>query len=67
MSGYLTCAECDRTFKKLFEDPRSSPLDIGECLCDECTNNAYEEAIEEIEEDLNDLYEQQTTHQTQNK
>lgn len=48
----LKCIECSSMNKKLFEDVRSPPLDIGDCLCSECHITACEQHIEELEEQI---------------
>lgn len=41
------CADCDEEEPIVLPDPRSPPLDEGDCLCRECGLSAYLEAIED--------------------
>ena len=67
MSGHLKCAECERKFKKLYDDPRTPPLDEGPCLCHECTEISLEEVIETLEEELKTIKDDYSNHCTQEK
>lgn len=50
MSKYLCCGQCFHMTNKLYTDPRSNPVDTGDCLCLSC----YEYAIIEKKEEKND-------------
>lgn len=48
MSAY--CLECEGPAQRM--DPRSPPLDVNECLCDDCYYAALEDLLEVAEADV---------------
>ena len=50
------CMECDE-HKAHHHDFRSPPLELGECLCDNCALGIYEELLEEAQRNLDELKE----------
>ena len=51
------CSECDSKVKRLHDDPRSPPLEVDACLCDDCLRVAIEDVIQEHEGIIDDLAE----------
>ncbi len=50
MAGHLCCAQCGDMVNTLLPDPRNPPLDIGDCLCNDCCSSACDEAIGSLDE-----------------
>ena len=40
------CAECNQLERMVAYDPRQPPLELGKCLCVECSLWLYEDAAE---------------------
>ncbi len=51
----MKCQECDNNVRRLYDDPRTPPLDTEACLCRDCLQTAAEECIEECEEAIAEL------------
>ncbi len=51
------CIECEFG-KAVSPDPRVPPLEHDDCLCLECGESAFDERIEELEEEINLLREE---------
>jgi len=49
------CADCEETVRSLYVDPRTPPLDEGNCLCRDCYVAAIDETIDDTERDLETL------------
>ena len=67
MAGHLICVECGRGFRNLYSDPRVPPVDVGNCMCWECTDGAHDEVVETAEEEFDQAKEEQTIHQEKSK
>jgi hypothetical protein len=50
----MKCVEC-QCGKAVSVDPRDPPLELDECLCLDCGESAYDERIEELEQELEQL------------
>lgn len=49
----MRCKEClTSKLDKLYEDPRTPPLDDGEIICKDCTKMALEDVIHELLEQV---------------
>ncbi len=52
----MKCQECEEIrFKKLYDDPRSPPIDIKPCLCIDCLKAAAESEIDEARRRIMEL------------
>lgn len=49
------CLECGETAEKLYEDPRTPPLEIAPCLCAPCARECLDHMIEELENQRDEL------------
>lgn len=49
----MKCFECEDAVKKLFDDPRSPPLEEGPCLCLNCVYVAHHDQLEQAVCELN--------------
>lgn len=52
------CAECGMRRKLSHEDPRSAPLEEGNCLCEECFEVALIERATELAGEISWLFDQ---------
>ena len=47
----MKCVECEER-KAKFKDPRDPPLELEECVCEECFDWALEDAIADVEDNI---------------
>lgn len=50
----MRCIECNK-YKAMHYDPRTPPLELGECLCDFCVLDAYDGLIEELTQEADEI------------
>jgi len=60
----MECWECGQEVGELYDDHRSPPLDIDQCLCIDCAESAAEEAIEEHQNAIDRIQESITCDRT---
>lgn len=50
----MKCMECNEA-KAVANDPRNPPLDEDPCLCRDCVVDALDDAIGDLEQEIEDL------------
>lgn len=49
------CVDCGKSANVLFNDPRTPPIYLSCCVCQECLVGIFEEQIDDLEDQLTEL------------